>query len=358
MANIRILATAIVGSSLAAVPAHAGGLLGGGAANCLCQAVGGVLGGGAPTISRPDRSVTGILSRGTGQRRQVSGSITNSVNGALGVTAARAAGRNHGRSIAGVGLAGTVSSVTRTAVGGQLLNKGIGLAGTSSAQGSVHSSRLVNVSILNRTGTTGRSLANVAVLNGSGGTGGKLANVSVLNKTGTTGQSLASVAVLNGSGGTSGKVVNVALLNKAGTAGHSAVNVAVLNGRGSGGGGNGGSGNGHGGTGHGGTGLGGLLGSSGNCLCETVKGVLGSANSGGGSNGGSGNGGSGSGPGGSNGGTGSGGGSNGGGTGAGTPGGGSGGNPSPARDKMDHKDLWWPAHTQDPSYRKGREINH
>ena len=69
MANIRILAVALASSSLAAVPAQAGGLLGGGAANCLCNVVGGVLGGGAPTApsaGNPVGSLTGTVSRTAG----------------------------------------------------------------------------------------------------------------------------------------------------------------------------------------------------------------------------------------------------------------------------------------------------
>src|SRR4029079_15064362 len=60
---------------------------------------------------------------------------------------------------------------------------------------------IANVSVLNRTGTHGRSAANIAALNGTGGKSGRVANVAVLNGTGTTGQSAVNVAALNGVGG-------------------------------------------------------------------------------------------------------------------------------------------------------------
>jgi hypothetical protein len=78
------------------------------------------------------------------------------------------------------------------------------------------SGRVVNVSVLNKTGTTGRSAVNIAALNGSGGTSGKIVNVSVLNKRGTKGHSAVNVAALNGSSASHGKIANVAALNGAG----------------------------------------------------------------------------------------------------------------------------------------------
>ena len=46
MFSPKFIVLALGSSALAAVPAQAGGLLGGGAGNCLCQAVGGLLGKG------------------------------------------------------------------------------------------------------------------------------------------------------------------------------------------------------------------------------------------------------------------------------------------------------------------------
>ena len=271
MSHIRILAIALASSSLVAVPAEAGGLLGGNAANCLCQAVNSVV-GRAPTLGNGG-NVIGRLNRTSGQRLPRHGPIANSVNGSLGVTSSRAIDLRNGRVNGSVGLAGTVRSVTKATVTTHALGKNIGLAGHSSAQGSVTKqfavglnglgtnhgrslagrvstsvkalahkpssnpgsgarmkANLLNVSLLSRVGSNGRALANVAVLNRSGGNSGKIANVSILNKTGTTGRSLANVAVLNGTGQTGGKIANVAVLNKTGTAGSSLANVAALNG--------------------------------------------------------------------------------------------------------------------------------
>lgn len=260
MPYFRILALSLASSSLFAVPAQAGGLLGGVGTNCLCQAANGLT-SGASRASRNrglgGNSVGGIHS-GMGRHGSVAGSISSGVTGIVAVTTARSAGRHHGMSTGAIGLAGTVhstagvanvSALNRSGASGRYLANVSALNGRGGMAGKV-----INVSALNGTGTTGRSLANVAALNGRGGTSGKVVNMSALNKTGTSGRSLTNVAALNGRGGTAGKIANVSILNKTGTTGKSLANVAVLNGT------TGGSGrvanvavlNGHRGNGHGG----------------------------------------------------------------------------------------------------------
>lgn len=145
MAIIRILAIALAGSSLAAVPAQAGSLLGGGAVGCLCNAVGGLLGSGVPSvpsIGNPGSTVSGVVNRATGsglsRNGSISANVSNSVNGALGVTTSRSIDRRHGAVNGNVGLAGTVSSVSNAALGAQGLGKNVGLAGSSSTSGSIN----------------------------------------------------------------------------------------------------------------------------------------------------------------------------------------------------------------------------
>jgi hypothetical protein len=140
MRYTRIMAIALASSSLAAAPADAGGLLGGGAANCLCNAVGGVLGSGAP--GAPHIGSPGGLIRGTGsglsRQGSIAGSVSNSVNGTLGVTTSRSINRRNGQVNGNVGLAGTVSNVTNATLGAQGLGRSVGLAGSSSTNGSVN----------------------------------------------------------------------------------------------------------------------------------------------------------------------------------------------------------------------------
>lgn len=241
----RYFAVALASTSLAAVPAQAGGPLGA-AGSCLCNAVGGLFGSGvpsAPSAGGPGNAVTGAVGRvsgsGLGHHGSIGGSVTSSVNGTLGVTTSRSIDRRNGRVAGNVGLAGTVSNVSNATIGAHGLSKNIGLAGRVNAAantalsvtaprmhpghgGGAPADRLINVSALNETGATGRALANVSALNETGGTSGRIANVSVLNRTGTTGRSLANVAVLNGSTGGTGRVADVSVLN--GHRGHGAGN--------------------------------------------------------------------------------------------------------------------------------------
>jgi len=243
----RFFAIALASTSLAAVPAQAGGPLGA-AGGCLCNAVSGLLGGGAPSgpaAGGLGNSVTGAVSRasgsGLGRHGSISGNVTSGIDGTLGVTTSRSIDRRNGRAGANVGLAGTVSNVSNATIGAHGMSKSIGLAGRVNAAantalsvtaprthsghgGGAPTGRLINVSALNATGAADRSLANVSALNATGGTSGRIANVSVLNGTGTTGRSLANVAVLNGSTGGTGRVANVSVLN--GHRGHGAGNDA------------------------------------------------------------------------------------------------------------------------------------
>jgi len=272
MRRTQFIAIALAGAALAAAPTNAGGLLGGGVANCLCQAAPGLAAGGsgakATSIGRGIRGTgqRGIVSGGPrSSSRAIGGNVTGSVNSTLNVTVARSIDRGSGHMTANAGLLGKVRGGTARAGNFNGVGRSVGLAGRTSTQGSINSwagvaatglqakhthglagkptstlntghgkalgaGQLANVSVLNKTGTTGRPAINVAVLNGTGGRSGKVTNVSVLNKTGTTGRSAVNVAALNGSGGTSGKVINVAALNKTGTTGRSLVNASVLNG--------------------------------------------------------------------------------------------------------------------------------
>jgi len=125
MFKFRILTIALAGTALAAAPAQAGGLLGG-AGDCLCQAVGGLIGGGAPG--------GGLLGNGS-VVGNVTGSISNGVNGALSVD--KSFDRRNGSASANAGLAGTVHSVANAAVGAEGLGKSIGLAGSSTTDGAI-----------------------------------------------------------------------------------------------------------------------------------------------------------------------------------------------------------------------------
>jgi len=361
MTHLRILAISLAGSSLVAVPAQAGGLLGGVGTNCLCRAANGIIGGAKSSATRG--SHFGGLSNGAGRgsyrgmnrHGAVAGSVSTSVIGVVGIGSSRSVGRHH-PSTRAIGLAGTVNSTSGLANVSVLNRKGASgryLANVSALNGSGGlAGKVVNISVLNKTGTSGHSLANVAALNGSGGMAGKIVNVSALNRTGTTGRSLANVAILNGRGGTAGKVANVAILNKTGTNGKSLANVAVLNGT------TGGSGrlanvaalNGHHGNGQGGLGLprgvriinGVPCGPDGRPLTGAAAvAVMATI----GTKGGHGHGGSG--------------GSNG-----GSPGGGTNAPQSEAppssvrpreRDMADRKDLWWPPHHQ--SYNPDGRLN-
>jgi hypothetical protein len=392
MPKLRFIALALTGTALATVSADAGGLLGGGAANCLCQAANGLTSGSSPVGAAS--VVRGLRQNGVGGRgshgtlstnRSIAGNATGSVNSALNVTVARSADKHSGRSNANIGLAGRVSGASGIGVKLNGVSRSVGLAGTSSAHGSASkriglpvaglaaahgksmAGQVANVSVLNKQGGKGHALANVALLNGSGGTSGKLANVSILNKTGTTGRPLANVAVLNGKGGTSGKIANVAILNKTGTSGSSLANVAALNSS------SGGTGrlanvsvlNGHRGQGHGNGGLGlpsgvqiinGVpCGPDGKPLtgaaATSVLAMIGSKGGHGGSNhdsttppaGNSGNSSAGNGSGGSQ--TGN----------AAGVNAASGSRQSRERDMADRKDLWWPPHNQ--SYNPDGRLN-
>jgi hypothetical protein len=267
MYSSRFIMVALAGTALAATPAAAGGLLGGGTTGCLCNAVGGVL-RGAPSGSPSAGNVPST-------HRSVGAAASGSVSKSLNITLTRSIDRHNGSIGMGAGLAGTVNSVAGATVRANGVTRTIGLAGSASSHnqaalsvqgigtnharslagtvktttrdvlGKVHGggngngvpmagrvTGLANVSVLNSSGTTRRALANVSVANGTGGAAGKLANVSVLNRTGTAGRSAVNVAALNGTGGNAGKVVNVSVLNKTGTSGRSLANVAVLNGSG------------------------------------------------------------------------------------------------------------------------------
>jgi len=428
MPRTQFIAMALAGTALAAVPANAGGLLGGGAANCLCQAAPRLSDSSSPAKATANgRGIRGarqpgMVSVGPRGSRAINGNVTSSVNSALNLTVVRSNDRRSGHMGANTGLAGKVSNDSGRAVNLIGAGRSLGLAGKSSTHASANkrigltvtglgsnhahglAGKVANVSVLNKTGTTGRSAINVAALNGSGGTSGKIVNVSALNKTGTTGRSLVNASVLNGSaggtgrvanvsvlngrpgkgnggivlpngvqiingvpcgpdgkpltgtaaaavkamiggnGGPSGKIANLSVLNRTGTTGRAAVNVAALNGTG---------------ASHGKVanvavlnGAGGLpsvgLPSIGLPSLGCKSGCSGGSKSGGGkgSQGGSGTGGGSSAGGGSQGGS---------GTGAG---GGSTTNPTPReRDMADRKDLWWPPQPQRQS-RDGRLNDH
>src|SRR5262245_25260256 len=130
MLNSKILAIALAGSALAAVPAQAGGLLGGGSgglnvvpsgalgsANCLCEA---------------SRSATGLVTNNSnilrattsGHRRaSVAGSVSSVSNAVVGVNGA-------GRSIGLAGSSSTGASISKQIrLGGLGHGRAIGLAG-------------------------------------------------------------------------------------------------------------------------------------------------------------------------------------------------------------------------------------
>jgi hypothetical protein len=228
MSHGKILMAALAGTALATAPAEAGGLLGAPAGNCRCQAMSGASSASATSKGTLVRSVQGQRMNDRRATRNSMARGSGGMSGVLDVTIARSIDR-HGRADRNIGLAGKVSGIAH----------GVTRTGAPTRPSIAHSKSMAgrvtgvaNVSLLNKTGSTGRSLANIAVLNGSRGTSGRVANISVLNKAGTTGRSLANVAVLNGRGGTSGRVANVSVLNKTGTAGRSAVNVSALDGRG------------------------------------------------------------------------------------------------------------------------------
>ena len=127
MFSTKQIALALGGTALAAVPAQAGGLLGGGGGNCLCQAVGGLL-GNAPNIGKP--------SSGTSGRGSIVGNVSGSVSKSLNLTAKRSISRRNGSFGGHAGLAGTVNGLAGAIVKVNGISKSVGLAGsaTGSAQ--------------------------------------------------------------------------------------------------------------------------------------------------------------------------------------------------------------------------------
>lgn len=269
MPRTQFIAMALTGTALAATPASAG-VLGGGAANCLCQAVQGLTVGTpakATSIVRGTRGIgqAGLVRVGPHAGGTIGGNVTSSVKSSLSLSVDRSVDRRSGNMKASAGLIGKVHG---GAVGAANFNgpgRSVGLAGRSSTQGSINSGaglavtglgtnhahglagnvggtvnavhgkahgsgQLANVSVLNKTGSTGRPAVNIAALNGTGGTSGKIANVSALNKTGTTGRPLVNAAVLNGSAGGTGRLANVAVLNGRHGNGHGNGGLALPNG--------------------------------------------------------------------------------------------------------------------------------
>lgn len=260
MNSTKYIVLALAGTALATTAVQAGGRTG----TCLCKAVNSQIESGKAATSAAGRKiVVGSRSMGSG----ISNSVTSTnevrskgstgrhragANAGLGmkVGLGRTEGHSHGMKKT-IGLAGSVSNDSTTVVrlpnvkaaqSGQAANVSVlnktgpsqrSLANVSALNGSGgKSGKAANVSVLNMQGTTDHSAVNVAALNGSGAPAGKIVNVSVANKSGTSGRSLANVSALNGSGGTAGKVANISVLNKDGTSGRSAVNVAALNGSG------------------------------------------------------------------------------------------------------------------------------
>jgi len=237
MPRTQFIAMALAGTALAAVPANAGGLLGGGASNCLCQAAPRLSGSSSSTKATANgRGIRGarqpgMISGGPRGSRAINGNVTSSVNSALNLTVVRSIDRRSGHMGANTGLAGKVSNDTGGAVNLIGAGRSLSLAGKSSTRASPNkrvgltvtglgtnhahglAGKVASVSVLNKTGTTGRSVINVAAMNGSGGTSGKIVNVSALNKTGTTGRSLVNASVLNGGAGGTGRVANASVPN-------------------------------------------------------------------------------------------------------------------------------------------------
>lgn len=118
MFHSKIFATALLGTVFAAAPAHAQ-LLGGSAGGGLGGAVSGALGGGLG-----NGSIVG----------NTTGGLTNAVTGSLNTS--RSVDRRNGSASANAGLVGSVSSVANAATGASGLGQTIGLAGSSSADGS------------------------------------------------------------------------------------------------------------------------------------------------------------------------------------------------------------------------------
>jgi hypothetical protein len=276
----------------------------------------------------------------------IAASVSNSVSGALGVTAARSIDRRNGTVAGNVGLAGTVSSVTNATVGASGLGRSVGLAGSSSTSGSVN--KQVGIGLTGVGTNHARSLAGrvAGTANALAGQSRGIAQGSGASLAGTVnGMANATLAKTHGGG----QVGNGSLTATVHSATNGALTIAKSHGGAGGGGGNGGLGLPNG-----------VRIINGVPCGPDGKPLTGAAAAaamvmfGGSSNNGSGASSNGSGTGGSNGSHSSSGAGNGGSQGSR---GASANSNSHERDMADRKDLWWPPHAEQQS-RDGRLNDH
>lgn len=192
MSKTRYMMLAVTTAALAALPAHAGGLLGGG-------------------LTAP------VLGNGS-----IVGNVTGSVGKSLELTTSRSIDPRGGSNLT-AGVAGSVSSVAGTAVGANGLGQDIGLAGSSSTNASAEKEAGIAVpgvgaapvrslagNVRGAADGTGSGLAGATSSVGqAGGSVGAIVGASAAGAL-AAGQQVAANPGVNGSGSLAGTVSSVA----------------------------------------------------------------------------------------------------------------------------------------------------